>query len=135
MAAPFVSGVAGLLAARYPGISFDAMRHWIIASADPAVYDPSVADGINYDLYYPKISEESLRQPLLGSGLLNVQGAVTKQLSTGIPDGGALDRVTPQCAVLGTRTTDNRCQTCWLWLLVLLPCFSGLALLRGRTGK
>src|SRR5690606_9968631 len=85
MAAPLVSGVAGLMLARFPDASFRTMRGWLLDSADATLYKESENDGYNFNCYYPKIQQVAERQPLLGTGLLNADAALKQVASANLP--------------------------------------------------
>ncbi len=116
MATPMVAGVAGLMIARYPGISFTELRKWLLDGADPTLYSESFADGFNYYYYYPKVPQESVRQPLLGYGFLNANSTLNKTPSQNLPLFNSLDRVERGCAVVA----DGRPVSPWVGLLMLL---------------
>lgn len=119
MAAPIVSGVAGLMLARYPNLSFDELRDAIIGGADPTLYSKDFADGYNYTYYYPKIPEEDQRQPLLGSGMLNAEAAINRRPSQSLPIYSPQDRVRRGCAVVGPSAFTA---SSLLFQLLALPC-------------
>ena len=100
MAAPLVAGVAGLMLARYPDISFEELRTSLLNAADPSFYRQDWIDGFNYHNYYPKIPQEELRQPLIGVGVLNANAAISKLTSEGLPVYSSLDRVRSGCGTI-----------------------------------
>ncbi len=104
MAAPVVSGAAGLLLAAYPNLNFQELRDRILTTANASLLYGTDTDGgkINSAYYYPKISGETARRPLLGSGMLDVEAMInsTKGASTGQP----LDRVSAGCGTIGRVT-------------------------------
>lgn len=102
MASPMVAGVAGLMVARYPDISFDDLRHSILQGADPSFYAHDFQDGFNYQNYYPKVPQEDARQPLLGLGVLNANSAINRVPTEGLPLYSSLDRVRRGCGVVGS---------------------------------
>lgn len=108
MAAPLVSGIAGLMLTRYPEITFDDLRKSILDGTDPTFYQKDWADGFNFYNYYPKVPQEELRQPLLGVGVLNANASIAKLTSTGLPVYSALDRVRAGCATIGKSEHKNR---------------------------
>lgn len=118
MATPMVAGVAGLMIARYPGISFTELRDYLLDGADPTFYEPTFSDGYNYYYYYPKVTQEPVRQPLLGYGLLNANSAINKSPSQNLPLFNSLDRVERGCAVVGESASGQP----WVgWIALLLP--------------
>jgi subtilisin family serine protease len=101
MAAPFVAGVAGLMVAADPTISFSDLRSWLLQSADPSLYGADKNGGLTYRYYYPKVKQENgERQPLLGNGVLNANRAVRREPADGLPVYAELDRVKPGCSVV-----------------------------------
>lgn len=98
-ATPHVAGLAGLLLALHPEYSLEELRRWILETADPSIYSSQSNSGYNFTYYYPLVARDATRIPLLGTGLLDVEGAVRQNIQEFItPD--ALDRVTPGCAVI-----------------------------------
>jgi hypothetical protein len=120
MATPMVAGVVGLLLARYPGIGFDDLRNAVLSSADPTLYDPGRGGGFNYNYYYPKIAQDSVRQPLLGYGMLNAAAAVNRTTSQELPLFSPLDRVRPGCSVVGGAAEGGGHATRMVALLTVL---------------
>jgi subtilisin family serine protease len=116
MATPMVAGVAGLMLARYPGISFTELRKWLLDGADPTFYQETFAGGFNYYYYYPKVPQESVRQPLLGYGVLNANSTINKTPSQDLPIYTSLDRVNAGCATVSGRADASP----WFTLLILL---------------
>jgi subtilisin family serine protease len=118
-AAPVVSGVAGLILTMHPNISFAKLRSALLDSADAGLYDRSVAGEMNYNYYYPLPEGESVRQPLLGKGLLNAQAAVSLDSSNNIAS-AALNRVNSLCGVVpaGSRPVGGMP---WAIALILAP--------------
>ncbi len=120
MASPMVAGVAGLMLTRFPDISYQNMRNWLVKSADSTFYKITENDGYNHACYFPKISQESVRQPLLGSGLLQAGNALKQQPTGEIPLFTDLDRVTPGCSVIKGGQQARR--NIWTaFLLILMP--------------
>lgn len=135
MAAPVVSGAAGLLLAAYPNLSFQDLRNRILTSANAAIlYSAETPGGkINSTYYYPKISGETARRPLLGSGLLDISAMLneTKGASTGQP----LDRVSAGCGTIGAEGSIKRQETSNSRLAVVCILLLPLAVLwRRRRG-
>jgi subtilisin family serine protease len=100
MASPVVAGVAGLMLARYPEISFDELRKRLLEGADPTLYERDWADGFNFYNYYPKLPDEDLRQPLIGLGVINADASINKVATFGLPVYYSLDRVRAGCSVI-----------------------------------
>lgn len=122
MATPMVAGVAGLMVARYPGISFTELRKWLLDGADPTLYEEGLADGFNYHYYYPRVPQESVRQPLLGYGLLNANSTINQTPSQNLPLFNSLDRVERGCAVVSDEATAHA----WATLIAFLLPFVAL---------
>ena len=129
MASPVVAGAAGLLLATIPDLGFAALRDRVLLSANANSLYGTDTDGskLNYQYYYPKVSGEAIRRPLLGSGVIDVNAMLlgSRNTSTGQP----LDRVTPGCAVIGARTLQINA---WVLLLVLLLPIGVALLMRHR---
>ncbi len=108
MATPIVSGSAGLLLAAAPNLSFAELRSRILNTANAALLYGADTEGgkVNVTFYYPKISNETARRPLLGSGLLDVNAMIlnSNKVSTGQP----LDRVTAGCGAIGASGRIDR---------------------------
>jgi hypothetical protein len=117
MAAPVVAGVAGLVASLFNTISFNELRDRIVGYADPRIYSPNVASGINFSCYNPKFGGEESRNKLLGTGVVDAERAVSKG-EGGILDTGYGNRV-DGCGVVGT-SRDHRFGP---WTLLFLPGF------------
>jgi len=105
MAAPVVSGVAGLLVAFTPSISASGIRERIISTANPNIYGADT-NPLNYQYYYARIAGESVPRPLLGSGLVQAAGALGGK-STGAYTPDALQRVTPGCGIVSAGGSRN----------------------------
>lgn len=139
MSAPVVAGVAGVVLAANPGISFSGLRSAIVNTADYSIYAAdkggTETPGFNYRNYYIKVPGESAPRPLLGSGLVNVEAAVTGKQSTAFVS-PPLDRVTPNCAVVATAHKNGILWPQLLMAMILLvPLFgAGLrAILSSRS--
>jgi subtilisin family serine protease len=102
MATPIVAGAAGLLLAAYPSLSFDELRNKILNNANATLLYGEDTEGgkVNTQYYYPKVSGESARQPLLGGGLLDVNAMLTGKGTTAT--GQPLDRVSAGCGTIGS---------------------------------
>ena len=105
MAAPVVSGVVGLLVAYAPSISASGIRERIISTANPNIYGADT-NPLNYQFYYARIAGESVPRPLLGSGLVQADGALGGK-STGAYTPDALQRVTPGCGMISAGGSRN----------------------------
>lgn len=117
MAAPMVAGVAGLMVARYPDISYDDLRGAIVGGADPTFYKSDFSGGFNNCYYYPEIPQDKVRQPLLGTGLLNANSAINRTPTLDQPIFSNLSRVKRGCSVVGGAAAEGASPL----LLLLLP--------------
>ena len=103
MASPVIAGAAGLLLSAFPSLTYGELRDRLLNTASASrLYGSELdSDGgaINLQYYYPKVSGESVRRPLLGGGLLDVTGMLnnSKNSATGQP----IERVTAGCGVVG----------------------------------
>lgn len=79
MAAPMVSGVAGLILAKYPNISLEELEKRILDGADKSMYN--VAENKKF-IIYP--SGSSSPTYLLGRGSLNAYNAISGTVGNGI---------------------------------------------------
>jgi subtilisin family serine protease len=132
MATPMVAGIAGLLIARYPDISFDDLRGALLQTADPSFYGHDFEDGFNYRYYYPLVGRDHTRTPLLGYGVLNAQAAVNRTASTGLPVFNQNNRVQPGCGtVAATRSVGSRGLYLFALLAGLLPATAAIT----RAGR
>jgi len=129
MASPMVAGTAGLLLAKNPTLSFAELRATLLSSADPALYSPTSADGFNRANYFPYLSGQSGRVPLLGSGVLNAKAAVMGTVATVYSSATRQNRVRPGCAVIGSQTAAKGNI---LALAMLLPMILALIKRPGR---
>jgi hypothetical protein len=118
MASPVVAGVAGLILAVHPRISFDELRNAVLLSADPSFYGANFEGGYNYHHYYPKVKHEKIRQPLLGTGLLDANRAVLRKESDGLPVFSDLDRVKRGCSTISSGIVGTEGL---LWVFLLIP--------------
>jgi subtilisin family serine protease len=109
MASPVVAGAAGLLLSAFPSLSYGELRERLLNTASASrLYGGELdSDGgaINLQYYYPKVSGESVRRPLLGGGLLDVNGMLNNanNSATGQP----IERVTGGCGVIGADVSTN----------------------------
>lgn len=109
MASPVVAGAAGLLLSAFPSLTYGELRDRLLNTASASrLYGSELdSDGgaINLQYYYPKVSGESVRRPLLGGGLLDVNGMLnnSKNSATGQP----IERVTAGCGVIGADVSTN----------------------------
>ncbi len=119
MAAPMVSGVAGLLVAQKHDLPFGELRGSLLNAADPTFYQRAPNRTLNNDCYYLNIKNNSIRQPLLGLGMLNARDSVNSALTPGQPIFSKLDRVKPGCGVIGGNAASTQTTT-FIWLLTPL---------------
>jgi subtilisin family serine protease len=137
MATPMVSGIAGLLVARYPGIAFDDLRGALLQTADPTFYGRDFEDGFNYTYYYPLVGRDKTRTPLLGYGVLDAQAAINRAPTTGLPIFNQLDRVRPGCSTIpleAGRAAANDAGRALLLIAGFLPII-GAVLTRGARRR
>ena len=124
MAAPLVAGAAGLVLAKSPNLSFDDLRAALVQGADPKLYDATYDSGYNHEHFFPKVAGDPTRQPLLGTGLLDVQAAVNRSAHDGLPLSPGTRRVGPGCAVIAGNASQSLTASAWglqgLGLLVLV---------------
>lgn len=118
MASPVVAGIAGLVLSVEPNLSAEALEARILETANPSkLYE----DGVN-NSYRPKVKGAGL-VPLLGSGVVNANVAITPTLDT-VPTVVAQrpDAVRPGCGIIGSNGSFNAAAL----LILLLPAFLGL---------
>lgn len=119
MAAPVVSGIAGLLVAYDGGISAKGIRERLVSTADPAIYRADT-NMLNYQYYYARISGEPVPRPLLGSGLVQATAALgTEKTGAYTPD--ALQRVSPGCGFVAPASGAAAIPDAGLLFALLLP--------------
>lgn len=122
MAAPIVSGVAGLLLAQRSNLSFSELRSALLNGADPSLYGITDQKSINYNCYYPKIPGEPFRQPLLGRGLVNARDAINFQEVAGQPSVNVPNRVKRGCSIVGINNEGRTLPGGWsLTLIIFAP--------------
>jgi hypothetical protein len=120
MAAPVVSGVAGLLLAVEPDLSYSQLRERLLLTADPSIYTT-----VEYNKnYFPQFSGDPAPVPLLGTGMINANAAVQNIKTSDLPLTQALDRVTSGCAVLRGGAHPGR--TVSVFLLLMWPVLCGV---------
>ncbi|MDB2447417.1 S8 family serine peptidase [bacterium] len=102
MAAPIVSGIAGLVIAMEPSLTAPQLKNRLLKSANPLIYDVPY----NNTYYFPKLSDSSDNTPLLGTGLVDSYAAITNS-TYNIAELIQNDRVTSGCAMLGSSFSDN----------------------------
>jgi subtilisin family serine protease len=99
MAAPVVAGAAGLLLAAFPTLTFNELKERILNSANASKLYGGGKDGeVNVQYYYPKVSGESTRRPLLGGGYVDADAMLKKGVNSAT--GQPMDRVTAGCAII-----------------------------------
>lgn len=114
-ATPMVAGVAGLIVGLQPDISFNDLRTRLLTTADPTLYEGPQRD--NYD---PQIEGESIRRPLLGSGVVDAMAAVNNT-AQGVSLGEVLDRVGPTCGGVGSWPAQAHTRTGLGLILAVIP--------------
>lgn len=138
MAAPVVSGVAGLILAVDPTRSFTALRNSILDTADCRLYAPTVNNGINFNSYYPKVQGENARRPLLGSGIVDAAAAIENKARNDCA-GAAVRRVNRNCGVVAYRDAAVAGSDLPLraaaWILGLLPLLTAVGAQRALTRR
>ncbi|MFW7377718.1 MAG: S8 family peptidase [Oligoflexus sp.] len=97
MASPVVAGIAGLILAKEPELTYDQLRARLVRSS---FADNLYKDGIN-NAYRPQLNQQQLI-PLLGSGVVNAYYALNPE----VPKTAAAltekpEIVRPGCAVVG----------------------------------
>ncbi len=114
MAAPVVSGIAGLVLTQEPNITASALEARLRETAIPdALYEDGVNNG-----YRPNVTGTGL-VPLLGSGIVNAAAAVNPSLDKSPTVATQRsDRVRSGCGVLALGSKE---MMVWNWLLVLCP--------------
>lgn len=116
MACPVVAGVAGLVLSVDPGRGFQKLRNSILDTADPTLYNPDVYGGINR-IYYPKLTGDNVRRPLLGHGVVDALAAIDGTAKSGI-ESQNLRRVNRGCSVVGTGGEPSGAS---FWLVLSAP--------------
>lgn len=134
MASPIVAGVAGLMLAYQPGRSWKDLRKSLVDMADPSIYNPDVFNGNNYNYYYPRLAGESVRRPLLGSGIVDANAALDGVKATGF-FGGRLARVQRGCSAVDVRGFATGIPLMVLFLVPMLAVLPGVlkSRIRGRS--
>jgi subtilisin family serine protease len=121
MAAPMVSGVAGLILARYPDLNPNDLRNHLLNSADPTFYGRTYdSEGFNERYYDARFQNGRERQPLLGVGVLNAQAALTGEKSSNLAEAVTTPRVKPGCGTVRGQKNE-RLRSIWSYLLILIP--------------
>lgn len=130
MAAPVVAGAAGLLLSAFPNLPFNELKERILNSANASkLYGGGKGGEINVQYYYPKVSGEATRRPLLGGGYVDADAMLKKGVNSAT--GQPMDRVTAGCAVI---KGEDRPGSAWiLTALMAIPLVLGL--LRRRGGS
>jgi subtilisin family serine protease len=129
MAAPAVAGAAGILLSAFPNLSFNELRERIVNSSNSKMLYVDGKDAeVNVQYYYPKISGEPVRRPLLGGGYLDVLGMLKKDSNSAT--GQPIERVTSGCAVIGLINSDV--PPFVLILLLLAPIIMSITRTKGN---
>lgn len=118
MASPVVAGIAGLILTFIPGLTTEELRDRIINSANPTIYSPDSAQGVNGTWYYPKLATGD-RIPLLGSGVVDSVAAIKGELHP-VPTSTATARVSPGCSQINAERHINKS----LLILLFMPIFT-----------
>jgi len=115
MAAPVVSGVAGLVLSLEPKLATNELRTRLIETANSYIYSSSVGEGFNDTWYHPRLSTGE-RVPLLGSGIVDAYAAVSNNRSQSI---GVVikNRVQPGCSQIPGHNTKSQNPLLYLCLL------------------
>jgi subtilisin family serine protease len=130
MAAPAVAGAAGILLSAFPNLSFNELRERIVNSSNSKMlYGDGKDAEVNVQYYYPKISGEPVRRPLLGGGYLDVLGMLKKDSNSAT--GQPIERVTSGCAVIGL--VDSDIHPFVLILLLMAPII--MSIMRAKGNK
>jgi hypothetical protein len=130
MAAPVVAGAAGLLISAFPNLPFNELKERILNSANASKLYGGGKDGeINVQYYYPKVSGEATRRPLLGGGYVDADAMLKKGVNSAT--GQPMDRVTAGCAVIKGEYRPGSAGV--LAALMAIPLVLGL--LRRRGGS
>lgn len=125
MASPVVAGVAGLILALEPNLSFNALKDRLLRASEATnIY----RSGINDD--YRPIIEGNQSTPLLGSGVVNALNSVNPSRPKDPPASlGVTERVAGGCASIATSTqsnsdrdlrSDQRGASLWVFLVMLI---------------
>jgi hypothetical protein len=117
MASPVVAGVAGLILTFIPTLTTEELRDRIINSANPTIYSPDSAQGVNGTWYYPKLATGD-RIPMLGSGVVDTVAAIKGELHP-VPTSTATARVSPGCSQIKVEHQIDKS----LLILLLIPVF------------
>jgi subtilisin family serine protease len=118
MASPVVAGVAGLILTFIPTLTTEELRDRIINSANPTIYAPDSAQGVNGTWYYPKLATGD-RIPMLGSGVVDTVAAIKGELHP-VPTSTATARVSPGCSQIKVAHQIDKS----LLILLLMPVFT-----------
>ncbi len=123
MSAPIVTGIAGLLLAMNPQMSFSELKERLVVTAEPGIYDQE-----DNKSYIPSIRQEQFPVPLLGSGVVNAKNAIENTIPTSRVKISNTERVTSACGVVGDSP-----RTSWhAWYFLLGPM---LFFLHGKRRK
>ncbi|MEZ4742184.1 MAG: S8 family serine peptidase [Bdellovibrionota bacterium] len=124
MAAPMVSGVAGLILATNPNLTAERLKQILITTADSSIYNNETND----QYYYPQTFEA--RVPLLGSGTVNLFNALTNKQDGVVIENFLNSRVTEGCSAIAlinkgikNEISDKSHFYFFLMLLFFLPPF------------
>lgn len=101
MAAPVVTGIAGLIFALEPNLTAPQVKLRLMETADPSFYDVP----FNKNNYFPPISSGD-PTPLLGTGVVDSYGAITNQ-KFDISRLNPTPRVEAGCSFIGKNSNDH----------------------------
>ena len=110
MAAPIVSGIAGLIVAANPNINISDLRDRLVSTARTDIYDQS-----GNQAYFPTLKDTGQRIRLLGSGVVDADRSINYENSSPKGSVPSNSRVTPSCSVIaGMEGTIA-------WFIFILP--------------
>jgi hypothetical protein len=81
---------------------------------------------VKQSLFFLSSPEKPAPVPLLGTGLVDVDGAIRNRETSNIPLVGALDRVTIACGTVRKTSGDPLSGSAYLWWLLAAPAILSL---------